>query len=325
MTATLRWGILGCGNVAEHKGGPPLYSVEDSELIAVMRRDQAKAEDFAERHVAKRAYTDVEKLLSDDEINAIYIATPPNLHCEQTIQAARAGKHILCEKPMAMSVSECQQMVDVCHESGVTLMLAYYRNHYPNVVKMKTLMNEGAIGDVVLARINCTGYYNPNRQDLKNWRINPEISGGVLMDIGSHRISLLQYLMGDVASVRGYAETVHLDAEVDDSAVFTLRFESGAHAVANINWNIGIGIDDVEVYGTQGCLRCSPLNSGNLTLETKSDDVKDLSQTPLLHTHTGLVQDFVNHIRTGEPIRCSGELGLQTNAIMERIYNGGNG
>lgn len=324
MTATLRWGILGCGNVAEHKGGPPLYSVDDSELIAVMRRDKAKAEDFAERHGAKRSYTDVEKLLSDDEINAIYIATPPHVHCEQTIRAARAGKHVLCEKPMAMSVSECQQMVDACHELGVTLMLAYYRNHYPNVVQMKTLMNDGVIGDVVLARINCTGYYNPNRQDLKNWRINPEISGGgVLMDIGSHRISLLQYLMGDVASVRGYAETVHLDAEVDDSAVFTLRFESGAHAVANINWNVGIGIDDVEVYGTQGCLRCSPLNSGNLTLETKSDGVKDLSQTPLPHTHTGLVQDFVNHIRIGEPIRCSGELGLETNAIMAEIYKGG--
>ena len=318
--AVLRWGILGCGNVAEQKGGPPLYSVDDSELIAVMRRDQAKAEDFALRHGAKRAYTDVDKLLSDDEINAIYIATPPNLHCEQTVRAARAGKHILCEKPMAMSVSECQQMVDACGEAGITLMLAYYRNHYPNVVKMKTLMDEDAIGDVVLARINCTSYYNPNRQDLKNWRIHPEISGGgVLMDIGSHRISLLQYLVGDVASVKGFAETVHLDVAVDDSAVFTLRFESGAHAVANINWNVGIGIDDIEVYGTKGRLRCSPLNSENLTLETKFDGVKALPQTPLPHTHTGLVEDFVNHIRTGEPIRCTGELGLQTNAIIAKI------
>ncbi len=316
----LRWGILGCGNVAEHKGGPPLYSVDESKLIAVMRRDQAKAEDFAERHGAKRAYTDVDKLLSDDEINAVYIATPPNLHCEQTIRAARTGKHILCEKPMAMSVNECQQMVDACSEAGVTLMLAYYRNHYPNVVKMKALMDENAIGDVVLARINCTAYYNPNRKDLKNWRMNPEISGGgVLMDIGSHRISLLQYLMGNVASVKGFAETVHLEGNVDDSAVFTLRFESGAHAVANINWNVGIGIDDIEVYGTKGCLRCSPLNSENLTLETKSEGVKTLPQIPLPHTHTGLVQDFVNHIRTGEPIRCTGELGLQTNAIIAKI------
>lgn len=323
--ALLRWGILGCGNVAEYKGGPPLYTVDDSELTAVMRRDRSKAEDFANRHGAKRVYTDIEQLISDDEINAIYIATPPYLHCEQTIFAANAGKHILCEKPMAMTDVECQQMVDVCREEGTTLMLAYYRNHYPNVVKMKALMDDGAIGEVVLARINCTSYYNPNRLDLKNWRVNPDISGGgVLMDIGSHRISLLQYLMGDIASAHGFAETVHLDAEVDDSAVFTLRFQNGSHAVANINWNVGIGIDDVEVYGTKGSLRCSPLNSGNLTLETKVDGKIELNQTPLPYTHTGLIEDFVNHIKTGEPIRCSAEAGLQTNTIIAQIYESNN-
>ncbi len=318
--ALLRWGIIGCGNVAEHKGGPPLYAVDDSELIAVMRRDQAKAEDFAKRHGAKRVYTNVQQLLADNEINAVYIATPPNLHCEQTILAARSGKHILCEKPMAMTVDECQRMVDACRDVGVSLMIAYYRNHYPNIVKMKTLMDKGAIGDVVLARINCTAYFNPNRNDLKNWRLNPEISGGgVLMDIGSHRISLLQYLMGDIASAQGFAETVHLDAAVDDSAVFSLRFESGAHATANINWNVGVGRDVVEVYGTTGCLRCSPLNSGKLTLETKPDGIVELKQEPLQHTHTGLVENFVKHLKTGEPIRCSGELGLQTNAIIAQV------
>ena len=112
--ATLRWGILGCGDVAEYKGGPPLYSVDDSELIAVMRRDRAKAESFAERHGAKRFYTDIDDLLSDDELNAIYIATHPYLHCEQTLRVAEAGKHVLCEKPMAMTVEECQRMVDAC-------------------------------------------------------------------------------------------------------------------------------------------------------------------------------------------------------------------
>ena len=317
----LSWGIIGCGNVAEHKGGPPLYTVEDSELIAVMRRDPAKAEDFAKRHGAKRYYNDANQLLADDEVNAVYIATPPYLHCEQTIQAAETGKHVLCEKPMAMSVEECQRMVDACKHAGVTLMIAYYRNFYPNIVKMKDLMNEGTIGDVVLARVNCTAFYNPNRADLKNWRVKPEISGGgVLMDIGSHRISLLEYLMGDIESVTGFAETVHQDIPVDDSAVFSLRFESGAHAVANINWNIGVGIDDVEVYGTKGCLRCSPLNSGNLTVETKSDGKVELKQIPLPYTHTGLVEDFVNHIKTGEPIRCSGESGLQTNSAIAQIY-----
>lgn len=166
--ATLRWGILGCGDVAEYKGGPPLYSVNDSELIAVMRRDRAKAEAFAERHGAKRVYTDIDDLLADDELNAIYVATPPYLHCEHVIRTAEANKHILCEKPMAMTVEECQRMVDACHDAGVTLMLAYYRNFYPNIVKMKVLMDEGAIGDVVLAKVNHTGFYNPNRHDLSS-------------------------------------------------------------------------------------------------------------------------------------------------------------
>ena len=318
--ATLRWGILGCGNVAEYKGGPPLYSVDDSELIAVMRRDRAKAEDFAERHGAQRAYSDIGDLLADDEVNAIYIATHPYLHCEQTIRTAQAGKHILCEKPMAMTVEECQRMIDACHDAGVTLMLAYYRNFYPNIVKMKALMDEGAIGEVVLARVNHTGFYDPSRHDLSSWRVDEKISGGgVLMDLGSHRISLLQYLMGDIASVQGYAEAVHLDIETDDSAVFTLCFESGAHAVANINWNVGVSIDDVEVYGTEGALRCSPLNSGNLTLETESAGLVKMHQTPFPHTHTGLVEDFLNHLKTGELIRCSGEAGLQTNAIIAQI------
>ena len=319
--ATLRWGILGCGDVAEYKGGPPLYTVDDSELIAVMRRDPAKAESFAERHGAKRFYTDIDALLADDELNAIYIATPPYLHCEQTLRVAAAGKHVLCEKPMAMTVEECQRMVDACHAAGVTLMLAYYRNFYPNIVKMKALMDEGAIGDVVLARINHTGFYDPTRHDLHSWRVDPHVSGGgVLMDLGSHRISLLQYLMGAVASVRGYAETVHLNIDVDDSTVFTLRFKSGAHAVTNINWNVGVSIDDVEVYGTAGALRCSPLNSGNLTLE-KSDEQIAMNQKPFPYTHTGLVADFVNHLKTGEPIqfRCTGESGLETNAIIAQI------
>ena len=108
-----------------------------------MRRDRAKAESFAERHGAKRFYTDIDDLLADDELNAIYIATHPYLHCEHTLRVAEAGKHILCEKPMAMTIEECQRMVDACHNANVTLMLAYYRNFYPNIVKMKALMDDG--------------------------------------------------------------------------------------------------------------------------------------------------------------------------------------
>lgn len=320
--ALLRWGILGCGDVAEHKGGPPLYTVEGSELIGVMRRDREKAEAFATKHGAKRAYHTVDALLADPEINAIYVATLPYLHCEHTIAAARAGKHVLCEKPMALNVDECQQMIDACHEHNVTLMIAYYRPFYPNVVKMKELIAEGAIGKVVLARVNHTAFYDPSRHEWGAWRTDPKISGGgVLMDLGSHRIDLLMHLLGDIKSACGYAETVQFPHPVDDSAVFTLRFESGPHAVANINWSVGVSVDEIEIYGTKGSLRCSPLNSGNLVLHTGGEE-QPMNQPPLAYTHIGLVEDFVNHLKTGAPISCPGEVGLKTNAIIAEIYNG---
>ena len=128
--------------------------------------------------------------------------------------------------------------------------------------------------------------------------------------------------MGDIVSARGYADTVCLDIDVEDSAVFTLCFKSGAHAVANINWNVGFSVDAIEVYGTEGCLRCESLNSGDLTHENSGTQASltDLHQLPLPHTHTGLVQDFVHHLNTGEAIRCSGEAGVKTNAIIEQIY-----
>ena len=317
----LKWGILGCGDVAEYKGGPPLYNVEGSELVAVMRRDATKAESFAERHGAKRAYTNIEDLLADQEINAIYIATPPNLHCQQTIQVAEAGKHILCEKPMAMNTDECRQMIDVCQKNQVTLMIAYYRRFYPNILMMKKFLQANVIGETILARINHTSYYNPNRNEAGAWRTDqPSSGGGVLMDLGSHRIDLLIHLLGDIESVRGYADPLYCNSEVDHSAVFTLRFQTGAHATANINWNIGVPIDDIEIHGTDSLLRCNSLNSGNLTLENQ-DDIQDFTQKPLEYTHTGLIEDFVNHIRTGEPICCSGEEGLKTAEIISQLYN----
>ena len=318
--ALLRWGILGCGNVAEKKGGPPLYTVEDSELIAVMRRSREKAEAFSAKHGAKQVYHTVDALLADEEINAIYVATPPHLHCEHTVRAAEAGKHVLCEKPMAMNVDECRQMLDACREHGVTLMIAYYRRFYPNVVKMKQLIAEGAIGDVVLARVNHTGFYNPSYHEWGAWRIDQEFSGGgVLPDLGSHRIDLLLHLLGDIESACGYAETVQFEYPVDDSAVFTLRFKNGGHAVANINWNVGVSVDEIEIYGTKGSLLCRPLNSGNLVLHTKGKS-QPMNQPPLKYTHVGLVEDFVNHLRKGTPICCTGQEGLKTNRIIAEIY-----
>lgn len=313
----LKWGIIGCGSVAESKGGPALYQAENSELVAVMRRDEDKARDFAERHGAKRYYADVRELIADEEVNSVYVATPVYLHCEQTIMAAAAGKHVLCEKPMAMNVGECRRMIKACKNNEVLLAVAYYRRFYPCVMKAKELLASKAIGDVMLARVNLTGYYNP--KDATQWRTQPALSGGgVLMDVGSHRIDVLIYLLGDVERVTGYAETLHAHYAVDDAAVLALRFKSGVQAIANFNWNIGFGADELEFYGTEGKLHID-LGNGDMELR-RGNERQEWHLPPPKPTHIGLVRDFVESLATGNKPACSGEDGLKANAIMEAIY-----
>ena len=314
----LRWGIIGCGDVAENKGGPALYQVEGSQLIAVMRRDVEKARDFAQRHGAKRYYRTVEELLKDEEINAVYVATPPYLHCEQTIKTAESGKHILCEKPMAMNPSECYKMIDACRQNNVKLMMAYYRRCYPNVLKMKEFLQDGAIGEPMLAKVSLTGYYNPQNGA---WRIQPEISGGgVLMDVGSHRLDVLIFLLGDVEEVCAYTETLRFDYEVDDSALLLLQFKNGTRGVANFNWNTGTGMDAIEIHGTEGKLVAEPLGTGNLALYQRGADVKQFTLPPTKITHQGLVENFVAALNENAPLICPGEEGLKTNLIMDAAY-----
>jgi len=175
---TVKWGIIGCGAVAEHKGGPALYNAPDSELIAVMRRDEQLAAEFAQRHGAKRHYSSVEAILADDEINAVYIATPPHVHAEQTIAAADAGKHVLCEKPMAMNVGQGREMIAACRNNGVQLMIAYYRRFWPLASKMQQLIADGAIGWPTMAYAHCAALWQPPEDPSTFWRIQRDIAAG---------------------------------------------------------------------------------------------------------------------------------------------------
>ncbi len=318
---TLRWGIIGCGDVAEHKGGPALYGVEGSELVAVMRRDAAKAEDFAKRHGAKRWYSKVEELLNDPEINAVYVATPVHLHHTYTIQAAEAGKHVMCEKPMAMNAQQSREMIAACRENGVKLMIAYYRRTYSIVQKMRQLLEEGIVGEPMLARINLTGYYNPGDPNAPGeWRGDPAISGGgVMFDVGSHRLDIMVYLLGEVERVTAFTETLHCGYQVEDSAVVAMKLANGMHGLANFNWNVKNSSDEFEIYGTEGKILARPLDGGHLEVH-RDKQVGIFELPPPKISHWGLVENFVRAVNEGTPLLCSGEKGIKTNLIMEAAY-----
>lgn len=316
----LNWAIIGCGDVAERKGGPPLYKTPGSALRAVMSRDLTKAEDFARRHQAEAAYNALDELLKDDLINAVYIATPVFLHYEQVLQAAEAGKHVLCEKPMAMDVQQCQKMIAACRRHDVALMIAYYRRMFPVILKLKSLIDSGAIGKAVFTRIEKHSVLNFTEEWAADWKFNPQMSGGgVLMDIGSHRLDLLLYLFGDVADINGHAETASLPMSVDDSITFELKFMSGVRAIGSICWNLHQSSDLIEVFGTDGKISIPEINDGRIIVETGQD--REILQLPVLsYTHSGLIENFRDHLASGKPNCSAGESALKVNAMMGDIY-----
>ncbi len=145
---TIRWGIIGCGDVTEVKSGPGFQKADHSSLVAVMRRNGALARDYAERHGVPRWYDDGAKLIADPEVDAVYIATPPDAHKPYTLLAAQAGKPVYVEKPMALNFGECQAMVAACQAAGTPLFVAFYRRALPRFIKIKALIDSGAIGEV---------------------------------------------------------------------------------------------------------------------------------------------------------------------------------
>ncbi|MDP6506671.1 MAG: Gfo/Idh/MocA family oxidoreductase [Planctomycetota bacterium] len=310
----LKWGLIGCGDVAEKKGGPALCQADGSTLVSVMSRSESKGSDFARRHGADRVYTSVEDLLSDEEANAIYVATPPHLHAEQTISAAEAGKHVLCEKPMAINVDECRNMVEAAAANDVQLMIAYYRRRFPAVVQMKKIIDDGLIGSPVLMRTQNAGRYSPS-SNPNSWRTDPSIAGGgFLWDIGSHRIDLLLHLMGDISEVSAIVETMTHDIPVEDSASLLVHFESGAHGLGLFHWNIPRGADEIEIGGTEGRIVCD-MSTGNVRLITTSSQ-EEWNLPPAGPTHLAIVEDLRTAIEEERTNCAAGSEGLKTNALL---------
>lgn len=155
---TIRFGIIGCGNVTEVKSGPGFQKADQSALVAVMRRNGDLAQDYARRHGVPRWYTDAQALIDDPEVDVVYVATPPGSHLEYTLAAARAGKPVYVEKPMALNGAECDRMLAACREAQVPLYVAYYRRALPRFLKVKELLEAGAIGDI---RYAATVQYQP--------------------------------------------------------------------------------------------------------------------------------------------------------------------
>lgn len=324
---TLNWGIIGMGDIADRVTAPAMNLAENNRLVAVMRRDTKKAKELAEKHGAARHYGSVEGILSDEEINAVYVATPVHLHLRQTMQAAEKGKHVLCEKPMALNAAESRKMVDACERAGVTLMICYYQRFNRRHQKIRELVASGAIGQVTAVRINFSGL-SPENPDA--WRQNSELGGGGnLMDCGSHCVDLLRYLLGEVTQVSALVDTLVFSYQVDDTATLLLKMANGAHAVVTSHWSTlipGEGeTSSLAIYGDKGTILSYPLHDkfsrGELTLATETERTVYRYEKS---THVALLEAFASSVEENRPAPITGYDGLRVSEIIEAAYESAN-
>ncbi len=323
---TIHWGILGAGKIAERQMVSAIAQAPDQQLIAVMRRDLAQARAFADQHGVPHAYASVGALVADGDVNAVYVATPPYLHAEQTIQAAEEGKHVLCEKPLALNTTQAQQMIDACRANSVLLMVCYYQRYNTRHQQIKALLDSGAIGQVTAVRMNFSDYFPPAPEF---WHHNPAISGGgPLMDLGTHCIDLLTYLCGPITAVTAMVDTLAAASPVEDTATLLLRLTNGAQAVITSHWSTANFApqqsNGIEIFGTVGTIQAAPIqakdSAGSLRLFTAAG-VQDFSVAPGgVRPHVALLADFARSVATAGPSPISGEAGLANLAVIEAAY-----
>jgi predicted dehydrogenase len=314
------WGLIGCGDIARRRVAPALHDSAACKLIAVNRAQSELAPAFAKQFGAKRWYLDWKKLLLDEEVDAVYIATPVHLHAEQTIAAAEAGKHVLCEKPMAMNVRECDQMIDACRRHNVKLGVAYYRHFYPVVNRIKAIIKAGEIGTPVLAQINAFEQFNPAADDPRSWLLQKDLAGGgPMFDFGCHRIEVLTNIFGPVTEVKAITANVVFDREVEDTASALLRFERGVCGVISVTHAAAEPKDSLHVFGSLGSIRVSILNEGKIRVIGKLGERYEAHPAEA-NLHAPLIEDFVKAVSTDREPKVSGGTGRAVALIEEAIY-----
>lgn len=317
--STIRWGVIGAGNVFESKSGPALYKTPNSELVAVMRTDAARAEETARRHGAARWYMDAEALVNDPGVNAVYIASPHYVHPEHVRLAARAKKAVLCEKPAGVNRAQAQQCVDICKEEGVSLTIAYYRRFWDVTQAMLKYLREGAIGEVVTARAQVTDFFAGDNE--RRWLFSRAKSGGdALANVGAHWVDLFRYLLGEVKDVKAYCSSRFSGFETDDTTLTSLRMENGALVSLVVTRRTPVSTNELDIFGTEGRLYASPLSEGRLILHRRGREPEVMNFPRRGVMHSELLAALVPCLLRGEPSPLPGEEAVAVWRIMEAAY-----
>jgi 1,5-anhydro-D-fructose reductase (1,5-anhydro-D-mannitol-forming) len=302
----LNWVVVGIGDITTRRVIPGIQAEPRSKLYGVVSRDPAKAAKFG-----VRTWRTLDEALSDSAVDAVYVATPVFLHAPQTMQALRAGKHVVCEKPMAMNEAEARTMVRAAEESGKLLGVAYYRRSYPKVQRAKQLLQQGAIGKPVLAELTNHMWFDGT--GTRSWLVDPsKAGGGPLFDIASHRIDVLNFWFGKPLRVTAQLSNVVHHYAVEDNATVMIEYEGEVRGIVDVRWHSKVTRDECRIRGTEGEIEMSPLNGPDLVLPSGRET---LPSHPNLHYP--MIENFVDAVEGKASLLASGESSYWTDWATE--------
>jgi 1,5-anhydro-D-fructose reductase (1,5-anhydro-D-mannitol-forming) len=316
----INWGIIGCGDVCEVKSGPAFNLVPNSQLVAVMRRDELKAKDYAMRHKVPNYYNTVAAIIADKNVNAIYIATPPVYHQAYTIQALQAGKPVYVEKPVSLTAIECQQMLAVCNQLGGQVSVAHYRRGLPLFLKIKELITSNAIGNVqgitiALNQMNKEYVIPLNNND--NWRLNPKLSGGgYFHDLAPHQLDILYWIFGEPIHFKGSSKSTIPNVNAPSYTELTIDFAKGIQATGIWNFAAETNSEFCTITGTNGSIQFSFFKNPIIEVTTNNRTTKIELPHPL-HIQQPMIEQVVNYFMQKGPNPCS----LQEAAIVMQMMD----
>lgn len=311
----IKWGIIGCGDVTEVKSGPAFNIVKNSELVAVMRRNEEKVKDYAARHQVPKWYTNADQLINDPEVNAIYIATPPSSHEDYTMAAFQAGKPVYVEKPMTLNAASASRMVRAAKEKRMKLVVAHYRNAQPLFNKINQLLDEQAIGRVLFVRSELyKPSLTPSELEIPKtaWRVDPLIAGGGLFhDLAPHQFGLMNYFFGNAKKIFGISLNQSDLYKADDMVAGNILFENDIlfNGIWCFNAPEENEKDHCTIVGEKGTIDFTFFNQKEIVL-AKNGKTESFSFDILQHVQQPMIKKTVEYFLNQGPNPCSGEEGL---------------
>ena len=335
MSKRIKWGVIGAGGIARRRTIPEgLVAAENAELMSVYDVDAAVNAEVAKEFGAVAA-TDIDQLLGG-AIDAVYVATPASLHCEHVLAGAKAGKHVLCEKPLGMTVSEATKMIAACQSAGVLLGTTLMLRFHSQVQAVAQMAQQGKLGKLTYGRAQMSCWYPPIEGAWRQARGTG--GGGSLMDMGGHCIDIMEMIFGKISKVSCFINNTVHDYESEDSAVTMLFFENGAMATVDNFFCIPDNSSKfvLEVYGSKGgVIGKNIVNQGDqgqmVAFVEASDGDYDAQQEhqppegvavspPARNTYRGEIEEFSQAIIEKRQPANSAELGLRSQKVLAACY-----